>query len=722
MLPFFSYRPKSAKEEVPTKFKGSIIPSEKISEFDEILEKGEMKIDWTTACDDIDYDEDLNFDLDDTSKKSTPKKLNEESKGGAPAKVSNRHPSFEDEFSRGDSNPSARILYDPRDERHKSSKVDAPQRPRRDSRSLSEKSDEPPFLRDNRNRGLSGDSRDLRSAPSRQVVSPASQPPQLAPRFQKQIQGQSQGDPNNRRQPQPEQKRSGLTSLGSVKQRPIPEVNREQPPPPPEPETRQPRPRNDSQSKVHEHSQKELYADRWRSTKPSKGDDLNWRSQTKKHDQSTAVAVEEKRPTESQQEVVVLKHDPPKVQPQKNELIVKKEAEVVQTAKTEPQNIQRTQIQPNIQSTNTGMRTIPPAPPGLQQPSRVRQEDQSSWRTRNETGGQNRRQDLRQDVNKMESFRTDQSQGRFDDRRREDRRDPLESSRQNSSSAKRDERSSDREIKDFPINNWTNPVQEAKKEEVRTLEKRTNDLSLSETKSTVNVNPVIRNVGSVFNRDDPNSRATSEEPKSVRAEPAFKGPSNACPMPSLPKGIPESVLKTSGPLLARVLTGTSYGPPASKPAFETLSKPLSQSSSLEHQDSGVDVGPDHTSAASSQRSSPNNNTDKAKTNKVLPGNSSLIGKSVEESVSHFLKLKMYECTMYLPSFYCQAEHPKGIVIFENKNLRAENAALEKSHGNRGQPNDNIDPRRRIPPPFVEEKVGLVEGFVICCIIFDLLFS
>jgi len=157
----------------PPKFSSAnIIPSEKISAFDEILEKGgELKIDWTTACCEIDYEEELKFDLDDgeslfLTKKSPPKlvtstvtssnttstlskcgpererTISETSNGtqggrGAPI----RHASFEDEVTRGQLNPSHRVLYDPRDGKQKP----APNlggKPRRDSRSTSERSDE----------------------------------------------------------------------------------------------------------------------------------------------------------------------------------------------------------------------------------------------------------------------------------------------------------------------------------------------------------------------------------------------------------------------------------------------------------------------------------------------------------------------------------------------------------------------------------------------------
>lgn len=571
-----------------------------------------MKIDWTTACDDIDYDEDLNFDLDDTSKKSPPKKSNADSSLNAePAKV-NRHPSFEDEFSRGDCNPSSRLLYDPRDGKQKmpSNMTKGDQRPRRDSKSLSEKSDEGPFVRDaNRNRG--GDvnqeyAREGRNNP--RPVGQASQ--QLAPRFQKQLQPPTL-DTNNRRQP-PEQKRSGLTSLGSVRQRPVHEVKQE-PREPEQQENRQTRPRNDSQSKVQEPPSKEAYGDRWRS-KPSKGDDLNWRSQSKKPDQVSTSRPEDKRPTEPQKEVVVLKHEP----------VVKRDVEV--SSSTDIVNNQRQPAVPNLQ-TNAVTRTMPSAPPGLQQHPRPRQ-DEPSWRSRNEAGDQSRRQDNRPEVKKIESFKNDQNQSRYDDRRREERRDSLETNRHTASSSKREERPSDRPFKDFPINNWTDPSKETaenKRDDVRSLEKQVHEMSLNQNRSMTNQG--IRNAGSAFTRDD---RGNSEESKRP-SEAAFRA-----------KGLSESVLKTTGPLLARVLTGSSYGPPPSKPAFETLCKPLSQSSSLEHQDSGVDV--DHTSAASSQRSSPNSgDKNKSLTNRVvLPGNTSLIGKSVEESVSYYLFVAFFE--------------------------------------------------------------------------------
>lgn len=65
----------------------------------------------------------------------------------------------------------------------------------------------------------------------------------------------------------------------------------------------------------------------------------------------------------------------------------------------------------------------------------------------------------------------------------------------------------------------------------------------------------------------------------------------------------------------------------------------SKTSSFEHQDSGVDVGSDHPqSAASSQRSSPNNGTEK-KTGQ-LPAKSPLAATApiTEESVSHVVIL------------------------------------------------------------------------------------
>lgn len=159
----------SAPSQPPKFSSANIIPSEKISAFDEILEKGgELKIDWTTACCEIDYEEDLKFDLDDgeslfSTKKPLPKPVTSTatssnttiSKSGPErertiSETSNgtqggrggprRHASFEDEVTRGQLNPSHRVLYDPRDGKQKPTLSGG--RPRRDSRSTSERSDE----------------------------------------------------------------------------------------------------------------------------------------------------------------------------------------------------------------------------------------------------------------------------------------------------------------------------------------------------------------------------------------------------------------------------------------------------------------------------------------------------------------------------------------------------------------------------------------------------
>ena len=622
-------RSKSSKEEVPAKFKASIIPTEKISEFDEILEKGEMKIDWTSACDDIDYEEELIFDLDEAAKKakSSPPRPKVEETSTQSAKITTeRHPSFEDEFKRGQSNPSSRVLYDPRDgkQKHLSSMTgrdrDGGQRPRRDSRSMSEKSDEGPVpprggIKADASRGHS--TRDSRNAPPaginprdapRGTSFPGPPQSQLAPRFQRQLQNEQMNASSDKR----DQPRSGLTSLGTVRQRPVQEVKQFDA----EADNRR-RPdnyRNDSQVLNHSSKQQE---DRWR----SKGDELNWRNQAKKVDpqpnQQRSDSV--KKPDHQRDNIIILKHEDKKSDADKDR---SSQVDQESPGKSEARDPRLQQNRNSSFSGNTSnVRNNPPAaPPGLQNQSRVRPEE-SSWRNKSDA---DRRQDKSDGHRReQESNRNDQFQGKVDDRTNT-RRD----SDTNRRDGKPDERQGDNRQSDFSRQEKNDQLRGLNRGDDHHFEKQMQELSLEKNKT---VGP------SVFQESKTAPRLPSE--------PAFR--SSNIIQTGLKKDVPEatgmvikSAVTATGPVLARVLAGSNYGPPPSKAAFETLSKPLSQSSSLEHQDSGVDVGPDHpTSAASSQRSSPGGAGDKRPGGQrvVLPANTSLIGKSVEP-VSFFLVL------------------------------------------------------------------------------------
>ena len=527
-----------------------------------------MKIDWTSACDDIDYDQDLNFDLDDTSTKKTPKK---EEPSQQPAKVANRHPSFEDEFTRGQSNLSARVLFDPRDGKQKPlsnmPRGDGIQRTRKDSRSLSDKSDDSAPQGRPVRAGPGGDTRPTQSSiskPTQKDPRGSSQGPQsqLAPRFQKQNQGQqlpSQFDSNRSRPEQ--QQRSGMTSLGPPRQKPIHDMRSQQQPEPTPVVDNTRRPRSDSQTNAM--PVKETSG--WK----SKGEELSWRAQAKR--------VDTNKPTEVRKEtnIVILRHESVKVI--ENEKIhdsIEHQKDLSRHSRT-----QESGRELNSQSQNLStVRSHPPAPPGikvaqLNQPTRP---SDNYWRgSNNESKDEPNRHDdqSRQEVRQTES---------------------LDNKRHIIPPRNEDKHLDGQSMTD-------------RKDDPRSLEKRLEAMSLNQ--QNVTSTPFLR-PGQV-----------QDEAKTVRlpGQPYLNVGSS--------EGKKELPGVAMGPAMARVLAGSTYGPPP-KPAFGS-SRSLTQSSSLEHQDSGVDV--DHPpSAASSQRSSPGNVENKSKL--ILPSNTCLIGKSVEESV------------------------------------------------------------------------------------------
>lgn len=223
------FRSKFGKDEPPVvKFNASIMPDEKISEFDEILEKGDIRHDWTAICDAIDYDQDLNFDLDDSALDAAFKTMPTPAPVSEPPSTSStissavdvqstgtttgrKLHSFEDEFTRSPPN-SGRVLYDPRDQRQNRTSDNRQSGQR--SRRTSEKSDDVhsegrgaavgsknQTLGRNGVRGQAPDLRDAQRSGYKQQ--PLQQQTQLPPRFQKQLQQQQQQQNHSQSQPLP---------------------------------------------------------------------------------------------------------------------------------------------------------------------------------------------------------------------------------------------------------------------------------------------------------------------------------------------------------------------------------------------------------------------------------------------------------------------------------------------------------------------------------------